>query len=187
MKNLNSPYVVEVFAYDDAEKEYTMELMDFSLDEYIKKNNSKLPKTERVGLVLQILKAFKYLSSKNILHRDVSPKNILLRKYEDVIVVKLSDFGLVKIPDSELTSMDTDIKGYFNDPRLVTDGFDSYEFHHEVYAITKIIYFVMTGKTNTAKLESSEFNSFIAVGLNSNTQERYKSVNDIVSKFREVT
>ncbi|XQF94187.1 protein kinase domain-containing protein (plasmid) [Pseudoalteromonas espejiana] len=49
------------------------------------------------------------------MHRDISPKNILLKEYDDVAVVKIADFGLVKIVDSELTSENTDFKGYYND------------------------------------------------------------------------
>ena len=46
-------------------------------------------------------------------------KNILIKEYDDTLVVKLSDFGLVKIPDSTLTTVNTEFKGYFNDPALV--------------------------------------------------------------------
>ena len=40
MKELNSPYIVEVFCYNDTANEYVMEYMDLSLDKYIKHNNS---------------------------------------------------------------------------------------------------------------------------------------------------
>jgi len=42
----------------------------------------------------------------------------LLKKYDDVVVVKIADFGLVKVVDSDLTSASTNFKGYFNDPSL---------------------------------------------------------------------
>lgn len=53
----------------------------------------------------KILRAIDNLHSKGHLHRDISPKNILIKKYDDSIVVKLSYFGLVKIPDSTLVSI----------------------------------------------------------------------------------
>lgn len=86
------------------------------------------------------------------LHRDISPENILIKEYEDTLVIKISDFGLVKIPDSELTTIHTEFKGRFNDPELIVVGFDTYGILHETYALTRIIYYIMTGKTNTEKI-----------------------------------
>ena len=129
--------------------EYVMEYMDFTLDEYISKNNASMSYLQRKGIGQQILKAFEYIHSKDRLHRDISPKNILLKQYDDVMVVKIADFGLVKIPDSSLTTVNTEFKGYFNDPSLILDGFDTYNTLHETFALTRIIYYVLTGKTNT--------------------------------------
>ena len=64
-----------------------MEYMDYTLDEYISTHNSTLTITQRKGIVQQILRAFDYLHSKGHLHRDISPKNILLKEYDDTIVI----------------------------------------------------------------------------------------------------
>ena len=82
-----------------------MEYMDYTLDGYIAAHNSTLTIVQRKGIAQQILRAFDYLHSKGHLHRDISPKNILIKEYDDTLVVKLSDFGLVKIPDSTLVSI----------------------------------------------------------------------------------
>ena len=37
-----------------------------------------------------------------MLHRDISLSNVFVKHYEDVDVVKIGDFGLVKIPESNL-------------------------------------------------------------------------------------
>lgn len=127
MKNLNSPYIVEVYKFDEENMEYLMEYMDETLEEYIDKNNNKLSINDRTMLVRQILKAFKYIHSKAALHRDISTKNILVKKYEDVVVLKVSDFGLIKIPNSELTRKGTEIKGSLNDYKsLEILGFDNF-------------------------------------------------------------
>src|SRR5690625_6933421 len=44
-----------------------------------------------------------------------------------------------------MTSIDSDIKGYFNDPVLVTEGFSNYDLAHEIYALTRILFFILTG------------------------------------------
>lgn len=185
MKRLNSPYVLEVFGFNEERNEYVMEFMDNSLDSYISKNNSKLPHKDRIKLGLQILKAFSYIHSKDILHRDISPKNILLKEYDDVVVVKIADFGLVKIKESELTSLNTDFKGSFNDPGLMTEGFGNYSIVHETYALTRILYFVLTGKSKT---DSSPDNlrNFIQRGLNNDKDLRFKSVDELHKAFNSI-
>lgn len=185
MRALSSPYVLEVYGYNEKNNEYVMEFMDSSLEKYISKNNAKLSFQDRVKLGLQILKAFSYIHSKNILHRDISPKNILLREYDDVTVVKIADFGLVKIADSELTSINTEFKGYYNDPALVTEGFDSYSILHETYALTRILYYVLTGRSKTDK-PPENFRAFIEKGLSSNKAERYKNTIELRKAFQSI-
>lgn len=129
---------------------------------------------KRKNIVNQILRAFQYIHSKNLLHRDISPKNILLKLYEDVIVVKISDFGLVKIPDSQLTTVNTDFKGYFNDPSLIVEGFDKYSMVHETYALTRLIYYIMTGKTNLSDINGSDMCAFVAKGLSADKKNPMK-------------
>ena len=180
MKNLSSPYVVEVYHFNDQKKEYTMEYMDKTLESYINENNTLLKKTDRKNLSLQILKAFKYIHSKNLLHRDISPNNILIKIYDDVNVVKISDFGLVKTPESNLSSLNTDLKGCFNDPGLVTYGFSNYGIEHETYAITRLIYFVLTGRKNINNIKNKNLSSFVNKGLSANLKERFKSVDEII-------
>jgi serine/threonine-protein kinase len=189
MKGLNSPYIVEVFGYIEKKKEYTMEFMDISLHNYIMANNTKLSFLERKKIVNQIIKAFSYIHSKQLLHRDISPTNILLKLYDDVIVVKISDFGLVKLPESNLTSANTEFKGCFNDPNLSVEGFDKYEIVHETYALTRLLYFVMTGKTtiDIDKIKNSNLKDFICKGLNSNKDQRFKSIDELSQAFQGVT
>lgn len=185
MNVLSSPYVLEVFAYNMANKEYVMEFMDVSLDKYISTNNAKLSFQERVKLGTQIIRAFSYIHSKKILHRDISPKNILLKKYDDVVVVKIADFGLVKIIESDLTAEDTDFKGYFNDPSLRIEGFNTYNVLHETYALTRILYYVLTGKKSTEKA-SANMRNFIEKGLNSNKNLRFKNIDELRQAFQNI-
>jgi len=94
---LNSPNIIEVYHYNEngKENEYIMEKMDCTLKDYIKKNNNTLSFNDRKEIVVQVLHGFEYLSSKRLLHRDISPNNILIRIFDDEHVqAKISDFGL---------------------------------------------------------------------------------------------
>ena len=186
MNGLSSPYILEVYCYNPDKNEYIMEYMDYTLDGYIAAHNSTLTIVQRKGIAQQILRAFDYLHSKGHLHRDISPKNILIKEYDDTLVVKLSDFGLVKIPDSTLTTVNTEFKGYFNDPALVVEGFNTYGIVHETYALTRVIYFVMTGKTNTEKITNQNLRAFVEKGLNPDKIKRFQNIRDMISAFKAI-
>ena len=188
MKSLSSPYVTEVYRYNGDENEYIMECMDYSLESYLKKFQDKLDFNAKRKIVFQILNAFKYIHSKGILHRDISPKNILIKKYEDVLIINVADFGLVKIPESGLTSLMTDFKGAFNDLSLEQEGFSSYNILHETYALTKLIYYTMTNRTNIKidSIKNSDLKQFVSKGTSLDKNVRYKNVDEIISSFRSI-
>lgn len=186
IKKLKSPYIIEVYNFDEDNRQYTMEHMDMTLEKYILENNNKLDIKDRVNIVGQILKAINYIHSKNILHRDISTKNVLIKIYEGVVVIKISDFGLVKLPESDLTRRGTEIKGYFNDHKnLEIVGFDNYNIKHEMYALTKLIYFVMTGKSSLERCDKTPFKSFIENGIADNLNDRYENVDELKKVFNE--
>lgn len=180
--------MTEVYRYNGDENEYIMECMDYSLESYLKKFQDKLDFNAKRKIVFQILNAFKYIHSKGILHRDISPKNILIKKYEDVLIIKVADFGLVKIPESGLTSLMTDFKGAFNDLSLEQEGFSSYNILHETYALTKLIYYTMTNRTNIKidSIKNSDLKQFVSKGTSLDKNVRYKNVDEIISSFRSI-
>ncbi len=185
MKQLSSPYIVEVYKYREETHEYIMECMDETLQKYISRNNDSLSWSRRKGIVRQVLRGFVYAQSKDLLHRDISPNNILVKKYDDnTVIVKISDFGLVKTPDSSLTSYNTEIKGAFNDPALVRDGFENYDKYHETYALTLIVYFIMTGKTNVEKNDNKTIADFLDKGMNPVRTERYASAEEVLEAVK---
>jgi len=186
MEDFSSPYILEVYCYNVDKNEYITEYMDYTLDRYLLKYNASMSIAQRKGVGKQILRAFDYIHSKGRLHRDISPKNILIKEYDDVVVVKIADFGLVKTPDSFLTTANTEFKGYFNDPSLIVDGFNTYSIQHETFALTRIIYYVMTGKTNTDEIPESKLTAFVQVGLNADKSKRFQSVGEMVKAFRSI-
>jgi tRNA A-37 threonylcarbamoyl transferase component Bud32 len=187
LKKLNSPYVIEVYNYDEEKNQYTMEFADTTLAEYISKNNNKLTIHQRIQLVLQILRSFSYIHNKVLLHRDISYQNILIKYYdEDLAVIKVSDFGLVKLRESNLTRHGTDIKGTLNDPSLSQIGFENYEVRHEIYALARVINFVLTGKTAGVFYDSENVKNFILRGMAANIEERFPSVEEMTKEFNKI-
>lgn len=181
LKELSSPYIIDVYKYNSNIPEYSMEYMDINLEEYVDKNNSKLNKRQRKGIIYQILRGFKYIHSKSLLHRDINPNNILIKLYDHVPIVKISDFGLVREPNSTLTSVSTEYKGYYNDPVLKTIGFDKYSMVHEIYALIFVVYFVMTGRRNYRETDNPELDYLVTQGTHPDVNERPKSVDEIIT------
>lgn len=186
MKSLNSPYIVEVFLYNEEEKSYIMEYLDTTLFDYIYSNNDRLEWKTRFAIINQILKCFSYLESKNILHRDISFKNILIKYYEDTFVIKISDFGLVKLKESTLTDPNSEFKGSLNDPSLLDTGFENYSLIHETYALTRLISFILTGKTNGAKIKNNSIKNFLLTGTSSDKNKRFKNIEELKKAFHEL-
>ena len=179
MQLLHSPHIVEVYSYNEEKQEYIMELMDSSLDKYVSTHNSSMTLNERKSIIMQLLRAYGYLHSKGVFHRDISINNVLLKLYDDVIVVKISDFGLVKLADSDLTSENTEFKGSLNDPSLKTEGFGNYGLLHEIYAITLLFSYILTGKTNWAKITDPAVKSFMEKGTDPDKTKRYQTLKEV--------
>ncbi|MCY8957959.1 protein kinase, partial [Bacillus cereus] len=167
-------------------RQYIMEYADHSLHKYFKLYNNKITLPKRINLIQQVFKAFIYIHSKSVLHRDISPSNILIKVYEGTEIIKVSDFGLVKLKDSQLTNLYTEIKGAFNDPQLALVGFSNYKMQHEIYALTRLLHFILTGRTTTSDYTNSLFQSFFDKGTHPNIEKRYSNVNEMQDAFKEI-
>lgn len=180
MKSLNSPFIAKVYRINYETKEYTMEYLDDTLYNYIQKKNASLNINLRYYIIGQILRGFEYLDSKKILHRDISPNNILLKFYEDnTIVVKISDFGLVKLEDSTLTDPNSEFRGSLNDPKLKDIGFNKYDLTYEMYALTRLMAYVLTGKSAFAKITDQDVLAFLNKGISDKQEERYQNIYEL--------
>ena len=103
------------------------------------------------------------------------------------VVVKIGDFGLVKLPESTMTSMYTELKGSLNDPDLIHVGFANYEMCHETYAITRLCYFILTGRTNIEKQKEGAIKRFWNKGTSTDRSVRFTSVDEIMQAVRAIT
>jgi serine/threonine protein kinase len=63
---------------------------------YIQSKNGKLLEVEAAVVVRQILIALTFLHSKNIVHRDIKPDNILMTSLAAGCRVVLTDFGAAR-------------------------------------------------------------------------------------------
>ena len=73
--------------------EIYMELCDMDLDTYIQRNTNITMKEMKV-FMNEIIDAVEYTHSKQVVHRDIKPQNILMKKEGGKYVTKLCDFGI---------------------------------------------------------------------------------------------
>ena len=99
----------------------------------------------------QISKGIAFLHDKKIVHRDIKPGNILLKRKDTYAIVKLGDFGLSKIldPDDVTSAMSSNVGTLtFKAPEFWDRGSDDKVRYHrnvDVYA---------AGLTFTAMLQA---------------------------------
>ena len=88
-----------------------MELMHQTLEEFLENNRGTLPLRKQVHICLKIVLGLLFLHEHNpqILHRDLTAKNVLMN--EDGSVVKISDLGQAKFRPSSVMYLTTKAPG----------------------------------------------------------------------------
>ena len=111
-----------------------MEYCEETLRDYIARRNNKLSFAARKRIALQFLYGINYIHREGLLHRDVSLQNVMLKVFSSgAVLVKLSDFGLVKDHASEFTRTKTEMRGTIRDPLL--SSFKDYAVLNEIYSL----------------------------------------------------
>ncbi|CAD8076940.1 unnamed protein product [Paramecium sonneborni] len=92
MKELQHPNIAKIidsFKLPPKNMVIILELCDGDLNKLMKKHGGKLPEQVAQNALAQLMEGFKYMISKNYIHRDVKPANALSKGS----VFKVSDFG----------------------------------------------------------------------------------------------
>uniref|UniRef100_A0A8B9KWF4 non-specific protein-tyrosine kinase n=1 Tax=Astyanax mexicanus TaxID=7994 RepID=A0A8B9KWF4_ASTMX len=100
MKNLDHPHIVSLIGIiEESPVWIIMELYQHGeLGNYLTQNKNTLTNVTLVLFSLQICKALVYLQGKNMVHRDIAVRNVLVATPE---CVKLGDFGLSRYIENE--------------------------------------------------------------------------------------
>ena len=102
--SVKHPNIVEIIEFGEGQGDISnyivMEYVQaISLKHYMSKEN-KLDYKQKSKIVCQVADALTAVHSQNIYHRDIKPANVLI---DENLVVKVTDFGIARLPDSMLT------------------------------------------------------------------------------------
>ena len=130
---------------------FAMELVrGIPLNSFIDKQKKHGDTKNRLNLFLKICSAINYAHQSGIIHRDLKPSNILVQENAEV---KVLDFGLAKITDSDVTMMTLAteagrIQGTlaYMSPEQARGNPAAVDLRTDVYALGVIMYEMLTGK-----------------------------------------
>ncbi len=147
----NVPGVVSVkdFFYENETAYIVMEYVDgMSLNEYLKLRGGSLPETEALNILRPVMDALVKVHASGMIHRDISPDNIMLTLDDDkrVTSAKLIDFGSARVTSQNDQRSRTIVLKHGYAPE------EQYRVHGEqgpwtdVYAICAVLYRMLTGE-----------------------------------------
>ena len=174
MKRLSHPNLVEVYRYDDTSDSYRMEFCDETLRDFIDTRNGILESSKRKQLALQFLSALRYLHGQQILHRDISLQNVLVKVYgSGDVQVKVSDFGLAKDQTQDFTLTETEMRGTIPDPML--GSFKTYAVANEMWGIAHVLSYIISGRKGLLP-HGSPLGDIVQRCASMKLEDRYESV-----------
>lgn len=178
LKRLSFPYIVEVYKYDETRNEYKMEFCSETLRKYVARRNATLTFATRKRIALQFLYGINYIHTKDLLHRDISLQNVLLKVFDSGALVKITDFGLVKDKKSNFTRTKTEMRGSIHDPQL--ESFKEYNILNEIYCVGWILSYVFTGR-ESLKSDGDDVGRIVQKCVAHALDQRYPDVRSIIS------
>lgn len=127
---------------------YVMEYVNHGSLKDIVERKGALVESKAIKYINQIADALSYLHSRNILHLDIKPSNVLIDDDDKVILI---DFGISKHYDSDGGQTSTTpagiSKGYAPIEQYQQGSVSTFSPSTDVYSLGATFYFILTGET----------------------------------------
>lgn len=122
--------------------------------------------------MVQLCKGVEELHNRNIIHRDITPNNVMV-DYEGNI--KLIDFNISR-ERKQSASRDTTVMGTAGYASPEQFGFTQTGFGADIYAMGVLLNFMLTGKMPNEKLCSGKYASIVKKATQIKEEDRYSNV-----------
>lgn len=190
------PGIVRVlnFFYENKTAYMIMEFLSGeTLKEYSKRNNARIHWKEATDIMEPIIKSLAILHKNSIIHRDISPDNIMITDEGNLVLI---DFGTAVEIEEDDKSKAIELKLGYAPPEQYSSHGNQGPWT-DVYEVCATIYFLISGETlpdalaisqNTAKIVPlkdydhtipPDVESAIMKGLNPDIKERIGSMDEL--------
>lgn len=138
------PYIINIYdVVSEGDIQYIiMEYVDgVTLKEYLKEH--KLPLNAVLEIAVRLADALQHAHSRNIIHCDIKPQNILIDKY---LNPKITDFGIAKMISNQTTVYTAAVMGsvHYISPEQAVGG--KITESSDVYSLGVVLFEMLTGQ-----------------------------------------
>lgn len=157
---LNHPNIVTIYDVGKTDNMAYMAMEFISGCELkdLLKEGHPLPVDVALDIVAQAAEGLAFAHSRDIIHRDVKPANIMLLENEDGIVAKITDFGIARMPASAVKTMTGMVMGsprYMSPEQVVGKHLSA---RSDIFSLGVVLYEALTG---IAPFESDTISSIM--------------------------
>ena len=157
---LNHPNIVTI--YDVGKTDHmaymAMEFIDGCELKALLKAGLPLPIDVALNIIAQAAEGLAFAHSRDIIHRDVKPANIMLLENEEGMVAKITDFGIARMPASAVKTMTGMVLGsprYMSPEQVIGKNISA---RSDVFSLGVVLYEALTG---TAPFEADSISSIM--------------------------
>lgn len=144
---LNHPHIVTIFDVGKTDR-FAYMAMEYIEGEELKAlvgPGKPMPVAVASRIAAQVADGLAFAHSRDIIHRDVKPSNIMVAETEDGLVAKVMDFGIARMPASTVKTLTGMILGsprYMSPEQVI--GSDLTEVT-DVFSLGVVLYEMLTG------------------------------------------
>ena len=206
-------YVVQAYDLDERDGKYfyAMEYIPLSLAQYlgdadvcteqtrkVKRESKMLDVKTAIEITHQILRGLEVIHEAGVIHRDLSPQNILLKKESEKITAKITDFGIAGVRESGLTRTGT--SGIGNEIYVAPEQWGALgdaDERADLYSLGILMYRMFTGRLPMGVRISEpmevnpkvpkELNEFIVRATEQKPENRYGSAREMLEVLSNMT
>jgi len=170
------------------------------LFDYILSHFKDMPDSDKIKIWKEVAFAVSYLHESNIYHRDIKPRNIIVK---DNGSISLIDYGLAKSPACQsLTMTGSPLGTQFYIPFEQYSDPSTVDHRADIFAMGRLLYFCLVGEDaetfaqeehdgdednsfDPEKIENTHFAFIIDKATSMNPKDRYQTMEEFISDINE--